>query len=348
MSAHSLFAFDLGNTDAKTKSNNGDVLRYPIVEGDYSNVGYCYKEMVKALPPNAKALYVYPCTSAQITTNRLQGNNQLRFRNAVVGINTIGKLIKELCVSAGMEDGNKKTPHMMRRFVCTTLANDPNVNENEVARTLRHKSTASQKAYISMNQRSEMARTKAVLGSSVVDSMIEKAANSDDDERKLTPEEMQALQGKPAAAAVRSDQSFTLPDPYSSSSSSSDDDSSSSSDSDSSSEGVSMMPVPSVAAAAAPKKKKKHQHENQQHMMPFYQPYAPYGMMPGYGMPPPMPFAYGMPPNMHAMPPQMPTQAPPMPPNMPMMAHSNFYGYQNPPPMKKQKKKKKKSKSKSA
>ena len=345
-----MFAFDLGNTDAKTKSNNGDVLRYPIVEGDYSNVGYCYKEVVKALPPNAKALYVYPCTSAQISTNRLQGNNLQRFQNAVVGINTIGKLIKELCVSAGMEDSNKKTPHMMRRFVCTTLANDPNVNENEVARTLRHKSTASQKAYISMNERSEMARTKAVLGASVVDSMIEKAANSDDDERKLTPEEMQALQeqGKPAAVAARSDQSFTLPDPYSSSSSSSDDDSSSSSDSDSSAGGVPMMPVASSAAAVAPKKKKKHHHNNQQHMMPFYPPYNPYGMMPGYQMPPPMPFGYGIPPNMHAMAHQMPPQAPPMPHSMPMGHHPNYYGYSLPHSVDKSKKKRKKTEKKSS
>ena len=337
-----------GNTDARSKSNNGDVLRYPIVEGDYSNVGFCFKEMVKALPPNAKALYLYPCTASQIVANRAQANNLQRFRNAVVGINTIGNLIKELCVSAGMPNGDKKTPHMMRRFVCTTLANDPNVNENEVARTLRHKSTASQKAYIAMNQRSEMARTKSVLGAAVVDSMIEQAAN-DDNERKLTPQEMQALQAKPSASIPRSDQSFTLPDASSSSSEDDDDDSSSSSDSDNASENGVMMPPPAfAAAAAAPKKKKKQFHNNpqpQQPMMPYYNPYA-YGMMqPGYAMPG---FGYGMPPMPPPMAAQMAAQAPPMPPNMQMMGASPFYGYPNPPMMMKASKKKKKGKKKHA
>ena len=158
--------------------------------GDYSNVGFVYKELVKQLPITTQELYVYPLKKASLL-KQVKDGSVCRFSSNVVGINVLSKYIKELCKAAGVLDWRNKTPHMMRAFVCTTLANDSSVNQNEVARALRHKSIQSQQAYIGMTAQSEMARNNAILGKDVVDDMVTKKTVGED--RKLTAEEKASL-----------------------------------------------------------------------------------------------------------------------------------------------------------
>ena len=192
-----------GNTAAVQRSDNGDSLRFLIMEGDYSNVGFVYKQLVSQLPLTTQHIYVYPLKASSILSHMKDGLT-CRFSINVIGINPLSQFIKKLCHAAGVEDWKSKTPHMMRAFVCTTLANDSSVNSNEVARTLRHKSIASQQAYIGMTTQSEMSRNTAILGKSTMDALVANKPIEEED-RKLTVEEMQALNAtdtKTAAISV--------------------------------------------------------------------------------------------------------------------------------------------------
>ena len=77
-----------------------------------------------------------------------------------MGVNTVSKLFGHLCKLAGVE--GHKTPHMMRAYVATKLANDPRVSSAEVASALRHTSLQSQQAYIVPTLDSEMKRVEAL------------------------------------------------------------------------------------------------------------------------------------------------------------------------------------------
>jgi hypothetical protein len=78
-----------------------------------------------------------------------------------MGVNTINKLLPDLCYEAGITNWTMKHAHSLRGFGITRLANDPNVNQMEVARAARHSSARSQEAYIDRNEASEMARLRA-------------------------------------------------------------------------------------------------------------------------------------------------------------------------------------------
>ena len=165
-----------------------------------------------------------------------------------------------------------KTPHMMRAFVATKLANDPTVSSAEVQAALRHTSVVSQQAYIVPTVASEINRVKA-LG--VEDT---KPAATDDTNDTKPP-------AKKKAKKKRSKNlQFELPpnDPRS------------------------KGPNASMQAPIAP-----HTYWASQSMaMAPPNPYAPMMMMNPYAMMPPMGFGgpYAPPPNPYA--PSMPSVPP--------------------------------------
>jgi hypothetical protein len=109
-------------------------------------------------------VYNFPYTEKQKTKLACQGFPGLVYGRDVMGENSIAKLLPNLCRQAGIEEWQKKTPHTLRGFSITVLANDPNTNAIETARTARHKSVRSQESYIGTNKRSEMARLNAMGG----------------------------------------------------------------------------------------------------------------------------------------------------------------------------------------
>ena len=82
--------------------------------------------------------------------------------NRPIGKNTIGKFLPDLAKAAGIKTYKQKTPHTLRQYMITKLANDPNVNEKETARLARHKNIASQAAYIRTSHTSQAAAFNAL------------------------------------------------------------------------------------------------------------------------------------------------------------------------------------------
>lgn len=82
--------------------------------------------------------------------------------NRVMGKNTIGNLLPNLAKAAGIKEWRKKTPHTLRQYFITTLANNPSVNAAETARLARHEDLSSQNAYIRTNDKSHAAAFNAL------------------------------------------------------------------------------------------------------------------------------------------------------------------------------------------
>ena len=128
-------------------------------EDCWANPGFVFKWIRDRKPPcpDDTALYLFRLTDNQSVKSEFQYlfNPKLH-----MGVNSVAKLFGQLCKLAGVE-GNK-TPHMMRAYVATKLANDPQVSSAEVAATLRHTSLQSQQAYIIPTVESEMKRIEAL------------------------------------------------------------------------------------------------------------------------------------------------------------------------------------------
>ena len=149
----------LGNENALNRSEYGDVNRIPVIDGCWTNPGFVSKWIQKLTPPcpSSTPLYLFKLGENQ----RVNSSYQYVYNpKQKMGVNTVAKLFGHLCKLAGVE-GNK-TPHMMRSYVATKLANDPRVSSAEVASALRHTSLQSQAAYIVPTLDSEMKRVEAL------------------------------------------------------------------------------------------------------------------------------------------------------------------------------------------
>lgn len=144
------------------------MIRVPVVDDDTANVGYLFKLVLKALPPGQKKIYVFRAGENQIIKWMGRGMDCFLSDKQVMGVHSIANLFPTLCKMSGIADWQKKTPHLMRSFVATRLANDPNVNRTEVARSLRHNSVHSQNAYVIPTSESEARRAES-LGIAIPD-----------------------------------------------------------------------------------------------------------------------------------------------------------------------------------
>ena len=149
--------------------------RFPIADNDWTNPGFLFKILLDRMLTSEHAttsLYLFKYTPGQIVRH----NRRYYFNlNTPMGVNTVAGLFPALCQLAGVE--GRKTPHMMRTFVATRLANDPKVSPAEVAAALRHSSLASQAAYLVPTVDSEVNRSVALGG----------VADSDDAEPAAKP-----------------------------------------------------------------------------------------------------------------------------------------------------------------
>lgn len=127
------------------------------------NIGRCFFEMKQHCHPMQRYVYCQRATKAELENFAKVALGHVLFSpNKVVGVNSIGKFLKEFAQAAGIEDWNKKTPHTVRQYFITKLANAPDVNPHEVAKKARHKSVNSQKAYVRPTDSSRIAVTNAL------------------------------------------------------------------------------------------------------------------------------------------------------------------------------------------
>ena len=137
--------------------------RFVVDLSDPLNIGRCFKELFASVHPSQQAVYCKPLSKAERANMIKIGFTDVLFSpKQVLGKNTIGHLLQELCKAAGIRDWKKKTPHTLRQYMATVLANDPNVSRAETQRLMRHGNTASQDAYIRTNAQSHAAAMNAL------------------------------------------------------------------------------------------------------------------------------------------------------------------------------------------
>jgi len=122
------------------------------------------KEFTKA---NAEMLKVYikepTFSQQQKTAYAAQGNPEFLFSpSRHMGINTVGRLLQELCRKVGIVDWKDKTNHTLHQYLIMLLANDPNVNAQDVQKFAHHKTVLAQQAYIHANEESEFKCVQAM------------------------------------------------------------------------------------------------------------------------------------------------------------------------------------------
>ena len=143
-------------------------MRYPIDWADPLNIGWCLLELKDCVAPHQEFLYCKLATDCEVVNFAKAGQPHIRFSpNQPMGENTIGSLLKDFCEAAGIQDYHKKTPHTLRQYFITCLANNPSVNDVEVAKLARHRSITSQQAYIRRSQTSHVAAVQALANPGV-------------------------------------------------------------------------------------------------------------------------------------------------------------------------------------
>ena len=129
---------------------------------DPLNNGQCFKELFAVVHPLQQAVHCKPLSKAErANVIKISFANVLFSPKQVLGKNTIGQLLQELCKAAGIRDWKKKTPHTLRQYMATVLANDPNVSRAETQHLMRHGNTALQDACICRNAQSHVAAMNA-------------------------------------------------------------------------------------------------------------------------------------------------------------------------------------------
>jgi hypothetical protein len=137
--------------------------------GDNYNFGFLLQLWRRRTPPCQDFLYLQDMTEKEQMCWAAKGYPEYRFSaKCVMGVNTIARLLPDLCLNAGLENWKEKTGHTLRSFGVTKLANDPSVNQNEVARYARHNSTAAQEAYIRPTEDAECNMIRSIMGLSAI------------------------------------------------------------------------------------------------------------------------------------------------------------------------------------
>lgn len=83
--------------------------------------------------PTQRHLYCYHLTPSQVDTATAKGFPQHKIScDRRIGLNSIGKYIRELCTLAGVPNAEKATNNSLRIYGLTKLANSDGVNQTEV------------------------------------------------------------------------------------------------------------------------------------------------------------------------------------------------------------------------
>ena len=151
----------LANPNARHNCDGGHY--FPVTD-DATNAGHAVKELIAHTHPSQTALFCHRLNEREKKQYIRAGHPHVLFNpNRKVGKNTIGKYLPELCCAAGVKDWRHKTPHTLRQWYITTIANNPNVNAQQVAAMARHSTVSAQQAYIRTNAHSHVQGVNALL-----------------------------------------------------------------------------------------------------------------------------------------------------------------------------------------
>jgi hypothetical protein len=147
------------NSHARTTN---EFLRFPINENDPACLGAAIKRFMPKLAPNQTRMYCRPATQEYIeATYRRHGNaTSLFYANTPLGANKLRELMSKGAEILGISKNFR--PHSLRAVGVTKLANDSAISDAERCRAARHASISANKAYQTVDGRSEANRLKAL------------------------------------------------------------------------------------------------------------------------------------------------------------------------------------------
>ena len=138
-------------------------MRFVVDVNDPINVGNCLKELRAMCHPEQCYIYCQMANKRGRYNLIKSGFPKVLFnKDVVVGKNTIAKFLPNLARAAGIENWKAKTPHVLRQWFITRLANDKTLNPSDVAKAARQKNLASQQAYVRETEESELAKFNAL------------------------------------------------------------------------------------------------------------------------------------------------------------------------------------------
>ena len=140
--SHSFVLFLTDNPNARDNVNGG--MRFVVDSNDPINVGNCLKELRAMCHPEQH--YVY----CQMANKRGRYNlikagfpNVFFNKDVVVGKNTIAKFLPNLDNYKAIDNYKAKTPHVLRQWFITRLANSKTLNPTDVVKAARQKNFSS-------------------------------------------------------------------------------------------------------------------------------------------------------------------------------------------------------------
>ena len=162
-------------------------MRFPVLENDPSSLGAAIKRLLPKLAPGQNRLFCKVMDEkARANYVRAGGDPQVCFyASCPMGKATISKLFKDGAAILGLKDPEDFYPHSLRAMFITQLANNENVNLEELMRSARHKSASSSANYMQRSGLSETNKFRA-LGMNLPDTEGVKRAKLNVDEGKYS------------------------------------------------------------------------------------------------------------------------------------------------------------------
>ena len=165
----------LGLKNPTARQSNEGGIRFICDMEDPLNVGRALHELLSRCHSSQTYLYHHNLSQKEKKKYVLAGQGHVLYNpNRPVGKNTIAEYLPALACAAGIQEWQSKSPHALRAYFITKLANDPEVNAKETAEKSRHKNVSSQNAYIHANEKSAVKSFKA-LANPYAESALENA-----------------------------------------------------------------------------------------------------------------------------------------------------------------------------
>ena len=142
---------------------NSDHMRLPVMDNDPTSacLSGSIKRFLDKLAPGQTRIYckVVP-EHVRNTPGKFHG--QFFYPNSPLGRNTILKVFKAGAVILGLPNPETFSPHSLRAYFVTSLANDSGVSDQERMTASRHSSVAASAIYQVRNNTSEVNRFSAL------------------------------------------------------------------------------------------------------------------------------------------------------------------------------------------
>jgi len=142
---------------------NSEYMRLPVLNDDPRSdcLAGSIKRFLQKMAPGQTRIYCKVVPS-ELRDNSGPYQGQIFYPNNPLGRNTVLSLFKEGAAIQGLSNPHMFSPHSLRAYFVTMLANDSGVSVQECMTASRHTSVAASATYQERNMNSELNRFKAL------------------------------------------------------------------------------------------------------------------------------------------------------------------------------------------